>query len=112
MSGPTAEGDDKHGLVEVPPPWSCALILRQLPLVALDWHRARVEDTHSTATCQIRLRLLVLDRFPVPLRGVEPLARARVLPDPALPRYPGPCLGVFRWPRFPRLLDRSGSTEH
>ena len=27
-------------------------------------------------------------------RGVEPLERARVLPDPALPRYPGPLPGV------------------
>ena len=36
-------------------------------------------------------------------RGVEPLARARVLPGPALPRYPGPLSGVVsRCPASPR----------
>ena len=46
-------------------------------------------------------------------RGVEPLARARVLPVPALPRYPGPLPGVVSWcSASPRLLDRQGSRSN
>ena len=78
MSGPTAEGDDKDGLVKVPPPWSCLLMRRQLPLVTLDRHRALVEDTRSAPTSRIHLRPSVLDRYPVPLRGVEASNRSRV----------------------------------
>ena len=87
MSGPTAEREDKHGLVKVPRPWSCRLILRQLPLVTLDRHRTRVEDTRSTPTSRIRLRLSVLDRYPVPLRGVEASNRSRVRLSSPIPLY-------------------------
>ena len=87
MSGPTAEGDDKHGLVKVPPPWSCPLILRQLPLVTLDRHRALVEDTRSTPTSRIHLRPSVLDRYLVPLRGLEASNRSRVRVSSPIPFY-------------------------
>ena len=87
MTGPTAEGDDKHGLVKVPPPWSCRPILRQLPLVILDRHRARVEDMRSTPTSRIRFRPSVLDRYPVPLRGVEASNRSRMRVSSPIPHY-------------------------
>ena len=87
MSGPTAEGDDKHGLGRVPPAWSCPLILRQLPLVTLDRHRARVEDSRSTPTSRIRLRPSLLHRYPVPLRGVEASNRSRVRVSSPIPLY-------------------------
>ena len=88
MCGPTAEGDDKHGLLKVPPPWPCPLILRRLPLATLDRHRAWVEDTRSTPTSRIRLRPLVLDRYPVPLRGFEASNRSRVRVSSPIPIYP------------------------
>ena len=77
----------KHGLVKVPPPWSCQLILRQLPLVTLDRRRARVEDTRSAPTSRIQLRPWVLDRYLVPFRSVEASNRSRVRVSSLIPLY-------------------------
>ena len=91
MSRPTAEGKDKHGLVEDPPPWFCRLILRYLSSSCLKARLRRVEDARSTPTRRIRPRPSVLDRQPVLLPGVEASNRSRVRAsssDPALPPLP------------------------
>ena len=93
-------GHDKHRLVRDRPLWSCPLILRYFrdPLVTLERHCVRVENARSTPTSRIRLRLSVLDRQPVLLRGVEASNRWRVRAsssDPALPLLPGARARVF-----------------
>ena len=78
-------GDDKHGLVKEPPPWSARLLsgtfvsyLRAAP---------RAGRGRSTPTIRIRLRPSVLDRHLVPLRGVEASNRSRVLASSPFPLY-------------------------
>ena len=78
-------------------------------LVTLERHRVRVEDARSTLTSQICLRPSVLDRHPVPLRGVEGSNRSRVCvssPTSLYYRYLEPVLGSVGRPCFFLPLDR------
>ena len=105
-------GDDKPGLVKEPPPWSARLFsgtsvsyLRAVP---------RVGRGRSTPTSRIRLRPSVLDRHPVPLRGVEALNRSRVQassPVPLYHRYLEPVLGTVGGPCSSPCSGSKGSTR-
>ena len=65
--------------------------------------RTRAERPRAGSTSARRYWIVTQYR-----RGVELLERARVLPVPALPRYPGPLPGVVSW-CFTRLPVRTGS---
>ena len=85
MSGPTAEGGDKHGPVKEPPPWSARLLSGN----SVSYLRAvsRAGRGRSTPTSRIPLRPSVLDRHSVPLRGMEASNRSRVHASSPIPRY-------------------------
>ena len=101
MSGPTAAGGNKDGLVKDPLPRSCRLILSYFPSSYLRARLRRVEDAGRTPTSRIRFRPSVLGRHPVLLRGVEASNWSRVRAsssDSALPQqYPGPLSGFVSW---------------
>ena len=105
-------GDDKHGLVKKPPPWSARL----LSSTSVSYLRAapRAGRGCSTPTSRIRLRPSVLDRHPVPLRGVEASNRSRVhasSPIPLYHRYLDPVLGIVGDPCSSPSSRSKGSTR-
>ena len=102
---------DKHGLVKEPPPWSARLLLG----TSVSYLRAapRAGRGRSTPTSRIRLCPSVLDRHPVPLRGVEASSRSRVhasSPIPLYHRYLEPVLGTVSGPCFTSSSRSKGSS--
>ena len=78
---------DKHGLVKEPPPWSARL----LPGTSASYLRVapragggRAQHAHEPAP-PLPVGTGSSPSTPPGRRGVEPLTRARVLPDLALP---------------------------